>query len=158
MELLKGMVWLMKKLMLADLFLLFCVGGCDEPGDQAETQVGKQVEAYEPVETDVVNTHGDIKNMERFEEFYENVVDDVEDRIRIVTYTEEGDPILHDLEYDGNALHSIRDSRRDTFGNGKIVEMSCENIEYVQNGGMADNMYKLTDCNREDADDSVLWY
>ncbi|MHA7136475.1 DUF4362 domain-containing protein [Rossellomorea arthrocnemi] len=158
MEFLKGMIWLVRRLMMAGLFLLFCAGGCEEPGDQAETQVGKQVEAYEPVETDIVNTHRNVENMERFEEFYQNVVDDVEDRIRIVSYTEEGDPILHDLGFDGNVLHSARDSRRDTFGNGEIVKMSCENIEYVQNGEMADNMYRLADCDRKDADDSVLWY
>lgn len=143
---------------MAGLFLLFCVGGCEEPEDQMETEVGKQVGAYKPVETDVVNTHGNIENMERFERFYKNVGDDVEDRIRIVTYTEEGDPILHDLEYDGNVLHSVRDSLRDTFGRGEIVEMSCENIEYIKNGKMVVNMYKLADCDRKDADENVLWY
>ncbi|WRP08772.1 DUF4362 domain-containing protein [Rossellomorea aquimaris] len=148
----------MRRLMMAGLFLLFCVGGCEEPGDQVETKVGKQAGAYEPVETDIVNTHGNVENMERFEKFYENVVDDGKDRIRIVSYTEEGDPILHDLGFDGNVFHSVRDSRMDTFGSGEIVKLSCENIEYVQNGEMADNMYKLTDCNREDADASVLWY
>lgn len=138
---------------MAGLFLFFFVGGCEEPGDQVETEVGKQVGAYEPVETDVVNTHGDIENMERFEEFYQNDGDDMEDRIRIVTYTEEGDPILHDLVYDGNVLHSVRDSRRDTFGSGGIVKITCEKLD-----NEADNMYKLTDCDRKDADDSVLWY
>lgn len=143
---------------MAGLFLLFCVGGCEEPGDQSETQFGKQVGAYEPVETDIVNTHGIIENMERFEEFYKNVGDDVEDRIRIVSYTEEGDPILHELEYDGNVLHSVRDSRRDTFGSGEIVEMICKKLENEQNGQVAHNMYKLVDCDRKDADDSVLWF
>ncbi|MGM0828778.1 MAG: DUF4362 domain-containing protein [Bacillota bacterium] len=158
MEFLKGMIWLVRRLILfAGFFLLFCVGGCEVTGS-VETEVGKQVGAYEPVETDVVNIHGNIENMERFEEFYKNVGDDVEDRIRIVSYTEEGDPILHDLEYDGNVLYSVRDSRRDTFGSGEIVEMSCENIEYVQKGETADNLYMLTDCNRKDADNSVLWY
>ncbi|MFI8576087.1 hypothetical protein ACIGEL_10255 [Rossellomorea aquimaris] len=69
MEFLKGMIWLVRRLMMAGLFLLFCVGGCEEPGDQAETQVGKQVGAYEPVETDIVNTHGNVENLERFKEF-----------------------------------------------------------------------------------------
>ncbi|MGE6753474.1 DUF4362 domain-containing protein [Rossellomorea sp. NPDC071047] len=158
MEFPKGMIWLVRKSIMAGLFLLFCVGGCEEPGDQVETEAGKQVGAYEPVETDVVNTHGNIENMERFVEFFKNVRDDVEDRIRIVTYTEEGDPILHDIEYDGDVLHSVRDSRRDTFGRGEIVEMSCENIKYIQNGKVADNMYKLADCDRKDPDDSVLWF
>ncbi|MDT9025874.1 DUF4362 domain-containing protein [Rossellomorea yichunensis] len=148
----------MRKSIMAGLFLLFCVGGCEEPEDQMETEVGKQVGAYKLVETDVVNTHGNIENMERFEEFYKNVGDDVEDRIRIVTYTEEGDPVLHDLDYDGNVLHSVRDSRRDTFGSGEIVEMSCENIEYIQKRKMADNIYKLADCDRKDADENVIWY
>ncbi|WP_374056937.1 DUF4362 domain-containing protein [Rossellomorea sp. FM04394] len=78
--------------------------------------------------------------------------------MRIVSYTEEGDPILHDLKYDGNVLHSVRDTRRDTFGSGEIVRMSCENIKYVQNDKVADNMYKLSNCDRNDVDDNILWY
>lgn len=38
---------------MAGLFLLFFVGSCEEPEDQMETEVGKQVGAYEHVETDV---------------------------------------------------------------------------------------------------------
>ncbi|WP_341357380.1 DUF4362 domain-containing protein [Rossellomorea sp. y25] len=76
----------------------------------------------------------------------------------IVSYTDEGDPILHDLEFDGILIHSVRDSRRDTFGNGEIMEMTCKKIEHVEDGTMAKNMYNLADCNKNDADDSVLWY
>lgn len=54
---------------MAGFFLLYCVGGCEVPGDQVETEVGKQGGAYEPVETDIVNFHGNIENMEWFEEF-----------------------------------------------------------------------------------------
>ncbi|MGD6957449.1 hypothetical protein ACQCWA_04775 [Rossellomorea aquimaris] len=43
----------MRKSIMAGLFLLFFVGSCEEPEDQMETEVGKQVGAYEHVETDV---------------------------------------------------------------------------------------------------------
>ncbi|MFC7786365.1 DUF4362 domain-containing protein [Rossellomorea sp. GCM10028870] len=147
----------MKRLMMAGLFLVL-VAGCNEHGDQVEVGLGKQVADYEPAETDIVNTHGDVLNLEQFEEFYGNVKNGVEDRVRIVSYTDEGDPILHDLEFDGILIHSVRDSRQDTFGNGEIMEMTCKKIEHVEDGTMAKNMYNLADCNKNDADDSVLWY
>lgn len=138
--------------------LLVLVAGCDERGDQVEVGLGKEVADYEPVETDVVNTHGYVQNLNRFEEFYGNVKNGVEDRVRIVSYTEEGDPILHDLAFDGTLIHSVRDSRRDTYGNGENVEMICKKIEHVEDGTMANNMFNLSDCNKNDVDVSVLWY
>ncbi|WP_374055685.1 hypothetical protein [Rossellomorea sp. FM04394] len=53
----------MKRLMMAGLFFVL-VSGCNERGNQVETQLGKQVTDYEPVETDVVNTHEHVENME----------------------------------------------------------------------------------------------
>jgi Domain of unknown function (DUF4362) len=78
----------MKKWMTAGFLLLMLVGGCEEPGDQAEIEVGKKAGDYKPKETDIVNTHGNVENLERFEEFYENVRNGKEENIRIVFYTE----------------------------------------------------------------------
>ena len=39
----------------------------------------------------------------------------MKDYDRVVKYTEEGDPILHELEYDGETLKSVEDNRRDQY-------------------------------------------
>ncbi|WP_254871020.1 DUF4362 domain-containing protein [Bacillus sp. Marseille-Q1617] len=148
----------MKKWMAAGMLLVLLAGGCDEPGDQVEMEVGKPVEDYEPKETDIVNTHGNVENLERFDEFYENAQSGMEDNIRIVYYTEEGDPILQDLSYDGMFFKSITDSRRDKFGEGELIIMTCTNIEYSTTNDMADNVYKLTECGKKNSEEIVLWY
>ncbi|MEL3972041.1 DUF4362 domain-containing protein [Rossellomorea oryzaecorticis] len=146
----------MKKLIAAILLLVLLAGGCDEPGDQAGMEVGKPVEDYEPNETDIVDTHGNVENLERFGDFYENVQNGKKDNIRIVFYTEEGDPILHDIRFDGKVFKSVMDTRRDKFGDGKVQNFTCKNIEYT-NGEMADNVYRLIDCGN-DPEAIILWY
>jgi hypothetical protein len=146
----------MKKWMTAGFLLLMLVGGCEEPGYQAEIEVGKKAGDYKPKETDIVNTHGNVENLGRFEEFYENVRNGKEENIRIVFYTEEGDPILHDIRFDGTVFKSVMDTRRDKFGQGKVHTFTCTNIEYT-NGEMAENVYRLVDCGN-DPEAIILWY
>ncbi|OAT80096.1 hypothetical protein A6P54_15375 [Bacillus sp. MKU004] len=145
----------LKKWMAAWMLLVLLAGGCDEPGDPG-MEAGKPVEDYEPKETDIVNTHGKVENLEQFEGFYENVRNGKEESIRIVFYTEEGDPILHDIRFDGKVFKSVMDTRRDKFGDGKVQKFTCNNIEYT-NGEMADNVYRLIDCGN-DPEAIILWY
>jgi Domain of unknown function (DUF4362) len=142
----------MKKWMMAGLFLVMLVGGCDEPGDQVEIEVGKP---FTPASDDVVNRHGEIKNLDQFEAFFENVQNGKKDRIRIVRYTIEGDPILHDLEYDGDVIHSFEDSRRDTYGPGELTKMQCKKIEFTSSDRRSE--YNLKECNKKEYNQTVLW-
>ncbi len=148
----------MKKWLAAGLLLVILVGGCNQTGDKVEIEAGKRAEDYVPAAADIVNRDMEITNLERFNEFFENVQKGSKDNIRIVTYTIEGDPMLHDLDFDGDTIHSVRDTRRDKFGNGEITEMTCKKIDYSTNQTMADNVYKLTHCDKNGIDDSVLWY
>jgi hypothetical protein len=69
---------------------------------------------------DVVETHGRIENIKRLDEFTLNVQNDKQDNVRLVRYTIEGDPILHDLAYDGEKVEFKLDSTRDQYGSGEI--------------------------------------
>jgi hypothetical protein len=66
--------------------------------------------SYNPSDEDIVDSHGEITNSEKFMKFVENVNQGREDKIRVVRYTIEGDPMLHDLEYDGEIITSTTDT------------------------------------------------
>ncbi|WP_366163990.1 DUF4362 domain-containing protein [Bacillus infantis] len=70
-----------------------------------------------------------MENLERFLSFITNIHQGSEDTIRVVSYTEEGAPILHELEYDGQVIHSILDMRRDGFGQRMIKERECKSVD-----------------------------
>jgi hypothetical protein len=143
----------LKNWMAAILLLVLLAGGCDEPGDQVEMEVGK---SYTPSSSDVLNRLGGIENLEQFEAFYENVQKGQEDSVRIVSYTVEGDPIIQDLEYDGETIHSIEDSRMDAYGTGEVAKMDCKRIEFTSDRGQ--NVYNLKACNKNEYNKTVLWY
>jgi hypothetical protein len=52
--------------------------------------------SYNPSDEDIVDSHGEITNIEKFMKFVENVNHGREDKIRVVRYTTEGDPIKGD--------------------------------------------------------------
>ncbi|MFJ7825864.1 DUF4362 domain-containing protein [Psychrobacillus sp. NPDC096623] len=124
----------MKKVfLLYILFIELIFGGCQNEDNSANT-IGehKNVPDYTPSSEDVVDMHGEIKNKERFEVFLNNVEKGNNDSIRVVRYTEEGDPMLHDLEYDGEVIKSTTDTRRDKFGAGSISNATCTSAEIVE--------------------------
>ena len=60
---------------------------------------------YTPSKTDIVNrNNGNLENETRLIEFIKNIETGQKDRIRVVAYTTEGDPILTDLKYNGAQL------------------------------------------------------
>lgn len=95
---------------------------------------------------DIVETHGELENKTRFDEFINHVYQGKEDHIRVVRYTKEGDPILHDLEYDGEIVKLIIDTRRDQYSQGSITQTTCTSIEEVETNESTE--YILKDCER----------
>lgn len=127
----------MKKMILWMLVLLL-ISGC----------------SYQPSDEDIVDSHGEITNLEKFMEFIGNVKEGKEDKIRVVRYTIEGDPILHDLEFDGETITSKVDSTRDEFGSGKVSTATCQSIDVIETHERTE--YTLTGCNKTNRDNSIL--
>jgi len=138
------------------LFTLF-IAGCQNTGNSTNSiQEQNDVPDYTPSSEDIVEMHGEIENMERFKEFLNNIEQEQRDNIRVVRYTTEGDPMLHDVEYDGEVIKSTTDTRRDKFGEGSINTTTCTSIEVVETTERTD--YILDDCeNIKDDIILVIW-
>ncbi len=83
---------------------------------------------YIPRDEDIVTMLGKVSNVNRFTSFLNHVRNTEFDEIRLVQYTIEGDPILHDLIFNGEEIHSTLDKRRDKFGVGEITTTICKSI------------------------------
>lgn len=72
------------------------------------------------------------------------------DKIRIVQYTLEGDPIFQTLEYSGNDIFYVSDNTKDKFaGKDKgLYKDSCKSI--VKDQRESGITYRLIDCTNED--------
>ena len=72
------------------------------------------------------------------------------DKIRIVQYTDEGDPVFQTLEHSGKDILYVLDSRQDKFaGDHKgLHKDSCKSI--VKEQRESESTYRLTDCTNED--------
>ncbi|KEK25365.1 DUF4362 domain-containing protein [Bacillus gaemokensis] len=98
---------------------------------------------------DVIAKGYKISNLHKFEKFALNVGNGEADKIRIVHYTDEGDPIFQTLEYDGKEVRYTSDDSHDKFaGTGKgIYSDTCKKI--TKDIHEEDERYMLTDCKKE---------
>ncbi|MCM3663704.1 DUF4362 domain-containing protein [Mesobacillus subterraneus] len=110
--------------------------------------------SYNPSDEDIVDTHDEITNLGKFMEFVKNVNQGKEDQIRVVRYTIEGDPMLHDLEYDGEIITSTTDTTRDQFGKGSVSTATCKSITVKETD--EGTYYNLSGCNKTNRDNSIL--
>lgn len=109
--------------------LLLFLSGCSE---------------YSPSKRDVVNVHGSIENLGLLEQFTDDVSMNKNSGVRVVNYTDEGDPIIHDLKYSTGKLISIIDTRADEFGDQLGKEDVCESIKKID--GNNQTTYQLEGC------------
>lgn len=72
------------------------------------------------------------------------------DKIRIVHYTDEGDPVFQTLEHSGTDILHMLDNRQDQFAGNHtgIYEDSCKRI--VKEQRESETAYRLIDCMNED--------
>ncbi|MEM5609607.1 DUF4362 domain-containing protein [Bacillus thuringiensis] len=98
---------------------------------------------------DVIVKGTRISNLDKFENFVLNVEQREVDKIRIVQYTLEGDPIFQTLEYSGNDIFYVSDNRKDKFaGKDKgLHKDSCKSI--VKEQRESESTYRLIDCMNE---------
>lgn len=95
---------------------------------------------------DVVNVHGHIYNYENFKFFLKKIDEQENAKIRIITYTIEGDPIFYHLNYDGTSINVESDNSKDKYrGNGSTkAKITCSRMEATEN----DTKYFLKDCDK----------
>jgi hypothetical protein len=98
---------------------------------------------------EIVNTHGNVKNLNRLDIFVENVEAKKSDEIKITHYTIEGDPIYDTVTFDEKQLKITNDSSEDKFGSGETFTYTCKNL--TKNESDTELEYLLIDC---DADGS----
>ncbi|HEK9101299.1 DUF4362 domain-containing protein [Bacillus pfraonensis] len=97
---------------------------------------------------DVIAKGHEISNLHKFEKFVTNVEKGDRDKIRIVNYTDEGDPIFQTLEYDGKAISYSLDSSYDKFA-GKDERIYSDTCKKVIKDIREDIRYTLHDCKKE---------
>ncbi|MEH0979628.1 DUF4362 domain-containing protein [Bacillus mobilis] len=98
---------------------------------------------------DVIVKESGISNLDQFEKFVLNVEQGEVDKIRIVHYTHEGDPVFQTLEYSGTDILHVSDNRQDRFAGNHtgIDEDSCKRI--VKEQRESQMAYRLIDCANE---------
>lgn len=99
---------------------------------------------------DVVVKGTGISNLNKFEQFVLNIDQGKVDKIRIVHYTHEGDPIFQTLERSKNDIFYVSDNRKDKFaGEHKgLYKDSCKSI--VKDQRESGITYRLIECTNED--------
>lgn len=68
---------------------------------------------------DVVLIHGQITNIDRMDNFINDVSKNVNSKIRITSYTSEGGAIIQDLEFKNNKIYYTYDNSRDKYSSDK---------------------------------------
>ena len=134
-----------KKLLWLPLF--FTLAACSEEEVGVNPPSSLPAPTYTPAEQDIVDQHGEITNLTRFEEFMEHVHNAEEDAIRIVVYTTEGAPILKDVRFDGDSIEYTVDTTRDGYGIPEIITANCKSIEKNETKDRTD--YRLVGCDKE---------
>jgi hypothetical protein len=115
-----------KRFMILILSIFMTLSACGtKPTGQKQGQV---VNTSLNDKNEIINMHGNVKNLERLDLFVENFSSNNEDHIKITHYTIEGDPIYDEITYDGSVLTITNDNTEDKFGSGEITTFTCKSI------------------------------
>ena len=86
-------------------------------------------------------------NLDKLEKFIQNVENGNEDKIRIVRYTTEGDPIFDTLDYNGENIKYTYDNSRDKYGSSNKTTTTCSDLDSeITEKGIK---YSLIDCSAD---------
>ncbi|TWT26371.1 DUF4362 domain-containing protein [Planomicrobium sp. CPCC 101110] len=143
-----------KGLMFGWLVALAIFSACQADGAIETEKENAEVKEEDSSEDTVLDRHGELTKEERLAASLENVESKKKDRISIISFTAEGDPIGHELSFDGSMIKLIVDSTKDQFGFGKVTEIMCRTIKEVEAAEQID--YALQGCNKGDGDIIVL--
>ncbi|MFC7062902.1 DUF4362 domain-containing protein [Halobacillus seohaensis] len=106
------------------LLVLLIIAGCSSQIMGISTDSG----GYKEKDSDVVESQGQIKNIQYLDDFIKDVDQREKTEVRVIQYTMEGDPIVTDLQFDGEVIKYKHDSTKDQFGSGEVVKSNCSEI------------------------------
>lgn len=130
----------MKKTTLIALFAVFILlSGCVGEGNIISSNSFNHDDKDE-----VIDRHGQVENRERLNNFIEKVQSNSKDKIRLTRYTIEGDPIYHDLDFDGTKLTLTLDTTEDEYGSGNVTTYECQRISKTELD--TETKYELLGC------------
>ncbi|MGX5608788.1 DUF4362 domain-containing protein [Bacillus cereus] len=155
----------MKKILLGMMLGILTLSGCslntgnsknqEEVTQESDSKIVTEnpKKPYRPESAiengDVVDVHGKISNLVKFESFIKHIKSGDKDKIRITSYTIEGDPIFYNLIYDGNQIQYTYDDSQDAYGgsNKGTKSTSCSKVDTkgIDNGVE----YHLGGCSSE---------
>lgn len=90
------------------------------------------------------------ENLQRLGRFLQNFQQLKPDRVKVIFYTTEGDPIYQDLKFDGKAIKSIYDTTEDQYGSGEVIETMCTEFKSKETVGKLS--YFLAGCEKQEYD------
>ncbi|MCL6574018.1 MAG: DUF4362 domain-containing protein [Bacillus sp. (in: Bacteria)] len=122
-------------------FLFTFLAGCQLDKVDLENEPTK---SRQPTTNEVRDIHGMIENSERLDLFVDNVQSEKKDKVRLIRYTTEGDPIFHDLDYNGSKLTFTLDTTKDKFGQGNVISNDCQSIQRLESD--TETKYLLEGC------------
>lgn len=121
-----------------------------ESDDEIEKiRSGEKIEDIQSEEI-IVETLMGIENIERLDQFVQSVKNGSKDMVRLIRHTIEGDPIYHDLQYDGQKLKFILDTTEDQYGVGNIYTYECDSIDKTETN--TETAYTLQGCPQREGD------
>ncbi|WP_413303511.1 DUF4362 domain-containing protein [Bacillus sp. 1P10SD] len=118
------------------IFIIVILSGC-----QGEAPASTK---HKPTANEIVETHGSLEHIERLDRFVKNMNSGKKDKVRLIRYTIEGDPIYYDLTYDGSKFTIKRDTTEDKYGGGEVITYSCKSIQTLESN--TSTKYMVEEC------------
>lgn len=137
---------MLKKAIITMVSLLMLLTACGTNPSKTEKQGTSETNL--PEDNQIIDKHGDVKNLKRLDDFVQNVNEGKGDEIKITHYTIEGDPIYDTVTYDGKQLTITNDNTEDKFGSPEITTYTCKNI--IKDESATELNYMLMDCEAPD--------
>ncbi len=103
---------------------------------------------------DVVNIHGRFLNVNKWDAFLTNVQGGVSDYVQITSYTIEGDPIFHNINYAKPLMEYTSDTTMDAWGAPHRATSFCERMESKTTADGVE--YVLAGCSNPEAEGMLV--
>ncbi|WHY87213.1 DUF4362 domain-containing protein [Neobacillus novalis] len=120
------------------------ISGCGLDKGVAGDQPTNSGQNKKPASNEVKEIHGMMENIERLNLFVEHVQSGKDDKVRLTRYTDEGDPIYHDLANHDSKLTIQIDTTEDKFGQGEVTTYVCKGIQKQESE--TETKYILEQC------------